>query len=38
MIEDFQTVLAASDRDRLELFVGAAARLRTDAKNIEKDF
>jgi hypothetical protein len=38
MIEDFQTVLAESDRDRLDLFVGAAARLRTDAKNIEKDF
>jgi predicted nucleotidyltransferase component of viral defense system len=38
MIEDFQTVLAASDQDRLDLFVGAATRLGTDAQNIEKDF
>ena len=38
MIEGFQTVLAASDQERLDLFVGAAARLRTDAQNIEKDF
>jgi Nucleotidyl transferase AbiEii toxin, Type IV TA system len=38
MTEDFHTVLAASDQERLDLFVGAAARLRTDAQNIEKDF
>ena len=36
--EDFQTVLAASDEERRDLFVGAADRLRTNEQNIEKDF
>ena len=38
MTEGFQTVLAANDDERRDLFVGAAARLRTDEQNIEKDF
>ena len=36
--EGFQTVLAASDEERRDLFVGAADRLRTNEQNIEKDF
>jgi hypothetical protein len=36
--EGFQTVLAASDEERRDLFVGAADRLRTNGQNIEKDF
>jgi hypothetical protein len=38
MIEGFQTVLAASDEERRDLFVGTADRLRTNEQNIEKDF
>src|ERR1700679_3214884 len=38
MTEVFQTVLAASDEERRDLFVGAADRLRTNEQNIEKDF
>jgi hypothetical protein len=38
MIEGFQNVLAASDEERRDLFVGAADRLRTNEHNIEKDF
>jgi hypothetical protein len=38
MTEGFQTVLAASDVERRDLFVGAADRLRTNEQNIEKDF
>lgn len=38
MTEAFQTVLAASDEERRDLFVGAADRLRTNEQNIEKDF
>ena len=38
MIEGFQTVLAASNEERRDLFVGAADRLRTSEQNIEKDF
>jgi len=38
MTEGFQTVLSANDDERRDLFVGAAARLRTDEQNIEKDF
>src|ERR1700684_1883919 len=38
MIEGFQTVLAASDEERRDLFVGAANRLGTAEQNIEKDF
>jgi hypothetical protein len=38
MTKGFQTVLAASDEDRRDLFVGAADRLRTNEQNIEKDF
>jgi len=38
MIEGFQTVLAASDEERRDLFVGAADRLRTNEQNTEKDF
>jgi hypothetical protein len=36
--EGFQTVLAAGDRDRRDLFVGAGNRLGTAEQNIEKDF
>jgi hypothetical protein len=38
MTEGFQTVLAASEEERRDLFVGAADRLRTNEQNIEKDF
>jgi hypothetical protein len=38
MTDGFQTVLAASDEERRDLFVGAADRLRTNEQNIEKDF
>jgi hypothetical protein len=38
MTEGFQTVLAASDEERRDLFVGTANRLRTNEQNIEKDF
>jgi hypothetical protein len=38
MIEGFQTVLAASDEKRHDLFVGAADWPRTNEQNIEKDF
>jgi hypothetical protein len=38
MTEGFQTVLAASDEERRDLFVGAADRLRINEQNIEKDF
>lgn len=38
MTKGFQTVLAASDEERRDLFVGAADRLRTNEQNIEKDF
>jgi hypothetical protein len=36
--EGFQTVLAASDEERRDLFVGASTRLGTAEQNIEKDF
>src|SRR5260221_6787692 len=38
MTEGFQTILAASDEERRDLFVGAADRLGTIEQNIEKDF
>ena len=38
MTEGFQTVLAASEKERRDLFIGAADRLRTNEQNIEKDF
>jgi hypothetical protein len=38
MTEGFQTVLAASEKERRDLFVGTADRLRTNEQNIEKDF
>lgn len=38
MKADFQTVIAASDADRLDLFLAAAARLGTPVQNVEKDF
>ena len=38
MTEGFQTILAASSRDRRDLFVGAGNRLGTAEQNIEKDF
>jgi hypothetical protein len=38
MIEGFKTVLAASTKDRRDLFVGAGNRLGTVEQNIEKDF
>ncbi|MBM3573424.1 MAG: nucleotidyl transferase AbiEii/AbiGii toxin family protein, partial [Alphaproteobacteria bacterium] len=34
----YAKVLAASDRDRRDLFVAAAARLGTTEQNVEKDF
>ncbi len=38
MTEGFQTVLAATEKDRRDLFVGASNRLGTAEQNIEKDF
>jgi hypothetical protein len=38
MNEAYQAVIAASDDERRDLFVGAAARLGTPAQNVEKDF
>ena len=38
MTEGFQNVLAASENDRRDLFVGASNRLGTAEQNIEKDF
>lgn len=38
MIEGFKTVLAASEKDRRDLFVGTGVRLGTVEQNIEKDF
>jgi Nucleotidyl transferase AbiEii toxin, Type IV TA system len=38
MIEGFQTVLAASDRERRDLFLTTANRLGTAEQNAEKDF
>ncbi len=38
MNEGFQTVLAASERERRDLFLSAANRLGTAEQNIEKDF
>jgi predicted nucleotidyltransferase component of viral defense system len=35
---DFQSVILASDVDRRDLFLGAAARLGTAVQNVEKDF
>lgn len=38
MIEGFQTVLAADERERRDLFLATANRLGTAEQNIEKDF
>lgn len=38
MTAGFQTVLAASERERRDLFLAAANRLGTAEQNIEKDF
>lgn len=38
MKADFQTVIAATDSERRDLFLGAAARLGTAVQNVEKDF
>lgn len=38
MNTDFQTVIAASDAERRDLFLGAATRLGTAVQNVEKDF
>ena len=38
MIGGFKTVLAASEKDRRDLFVGTGTRLGTVEQNIEKDF
>jgi hypothetical protein len=38
MIEGFQTVLAASERERRDLFLATANRIGTAEQNIEKDF
>lgn len=38
MIEGFQTVLAASERERRDLFLSTANRLGTAEQNAEKDF
>jgi hypothetical protein len=35
---DLQTVIAAADAERRDLFLGAAARLGTAVQNVEKDF
>ncbi|MNT60237.1 hypothetical protein D3C72_1978050 [compost metagenome] len=34
----FQAVIAASDAERRDLFLGAATRLGTAVQNVEKDF
>ncbi len=38
MNHNYQAVITASDADRRDLFLGAAARLGTAVQNIEKDF
>ena len=38
MNANFQTVIAADDSERRDLFLGAAARLGTAVQNVEKDF
>lgn len=38
MNADFNAVIAASDKDRRDLFLGAATRLGTAVQNVEKDF
>jgi hypothetical protein len=38
MNADFNTVIAANEQERRDLFVGAATRLGTAAQNVEKDF
>ena len=38
MNADFNTVIAASQKERRDLFVGAATRLGTAVQNVEKDF
>ena len=38
MNADFNTVIAASEKERRDLFVGAATRLGTAVQNVEKDF
>src|SRR5215469_5417578 len=38
MTKGFETVLAASQRERRDLFLAAATRLGTAEQNIEKDF
>ncbi len=38
MNPDFHKVIAASDAERRDLFLGAAARLGTAVQNVEKDF
>jgi hypothetical protein len=38
MIEGYQSVLAATEQERRDLFVGAGNRLGATAQNIEKDF
>jgi hypothetical protein len=38
MNADFQTVIAATEAERRDLFLGAAARLGTAVQNVEKDF
>ncbi len=38
MNADFQAVIGATDAERRDLFLGAAARLGTPVQNVEKDF
>ena len=38
MNANFQTVIMATDAERRDLFLGAAARLGTAVQNVEKDF
>lgn len=38
MNADFNTAIAASEKERRDLFVGAATRLGTAVQNVEKDF
>lgn len=38
MNENLTTVINATDRERLDLFLGTAARMGTAVQNVEKDF
>lgn len=38
MNKDYATIIAASDKERLDLFLATAARMGTAVQNVEKDF